>query len=118
AFLMKGQEVPAHTRWRGNPAAETREPLVAPPAAASAPVPRPILIATLLLAALIALAVSAGVALARSMGTVVPGCGVDLAETGSTSQGRSTLRGRHALCEDAAAGVGTGGPATAARSGS
>ena len=39
AFLMKGQEVPAHTRWRGNPAAETREPLVAPPTAASAPVP-------------------------------------------------------------------------------
>ena len=30
-FLMKGQEVPAYTRWRGNPAAETREPLVAPP---------------------------------------------------------------------------------------
>ena len=59
AFLMKGQEVPAYTRWRGNPAAETREPLVAPPTAASAPVPRPVLIATLVLAALIALAASA-----------------------------------------------------------
>ena len=88
------------------------------PAAASAQVPRPFLIATLVLAALIALAASAGVALARSMGTVVPGCGVDLAETGSTSQERSTLRGRHALCEDAAAGVGTGDLVTAARSGS
>ena len=70
AFLMKGQEVPAHTRWRGNPAAETREPLVAPPTAA--PVPRPVLIATLVLAALIALAASAGVALALSPRPVPP----------------------------------------------
>lgn len=31
AFLMKGQEVPAFTRWRGNPAAETRDPLTAAP---------------------------------------------------------------------------------------
>ena len=70
AFLMKGQEVPAHTRWRGNPAAETREPLVAPPTAA--PVPRPVRIATLVLAALIALAASAGVALALSPRPVPP----------------------------------------------
>ena len=32
AFLMKGQEVPPYTRWRGNPAAETRDPLVVAPA--------------------------------------------------------------------------------------
>ncbi len=71
AFLMKGQEVPAHTRWRGNPAAETREPLRRP-AARSAPVPRPVLIATLVLAALIALAASAGVALALAPRPVPP----------------------------------------------
>ena len=35
-FLMKGQEVPAYTRWRGNPAAETRDPYVAPPRVAVA----------------------------------------------------------------------------------
>jgi len=37
AFLMKGQEVPPHTRWRGNPAAETHDPHVAPPTSGSPP---------------------------------------------------------------------------------
>jgi hypothetical protein len=29
---MKGEEVPAFTQWQGNPAAETREPMLARPA--------------------------------------------------------------------------------------
>ena len=37
----EGQEVPAHTRWRGNPAAETREPLVAPPTVGTGAPPGP-----------------------------------------------------------------------------
>ena len=73
SFLMKGEEVAPHARWRGNPAGEMRELLVAPPTVASAPVPRPVVIATLVLAALIALAVSAGVALALAPRLVPPG---------------------------------------------
>jgi acetyltransferase-like isoleucine patch superfamily enzyme len=57
AFLMKGQEAPAYTRWRGNPAAETRDPLVTPPASRSPSA----LAATLALAALITVAVSTAV---------------------------------------------------------
>ena len=59
AFLMKGQEVPAFTRWRGNPAGETRDPHVTPP-----PRPRSTVLATFALAVLIAAAVSTGVMLA------------------------------------------------------
>jgi carbonic anhydrase/acetyltransferase-like protein (isoleucine patch superfamily) len=60
AFLMKGQEVPAYTRWRGNPAAETRDPHVAAPESRSPAA----LVATVALAALILAALPAGVALA------------------------------------------------------
>jgi hypothetical protein len=59
AFLMKGQEVPAFTRWRGNPAGETRDPHVTPP-----PPPRSAVLATFALAVLIAAAISTGVMLA------------------------------------------------------
>jgi hypothetical protein len=67
-FLMKGQEVPAYTRWRGNPAAETRDPYVAPPQSRSPAA----LVATLVLAALILAALPAGVALALATWPVPP----------------------------------------------
>jgi non-ribosomal peptide synthetase-like protein len=80
AFLMKGQEVPAYTRWRGNPAAETHDPPLAAPVPVPVPVPvptsgsrsvsRPTVIAALALAVLIAVAMSAGVALALAPGSV------------------------------------------------
>jgi len=60
SFLMKGQEVPAYTRWRGNPAAETREPLTAAPVPASVAAR----VAVVVLAALVAMAVYAGLAVA------------------------------------------------------
>jgi acetyltransferase-like isoleucine patch superfamily enzyme len=68
AFLMKGQETPAFTRWRGNPAAETRDPYVAPPESRSPAA----LVATLALAALIVVAVPAGVATALAPRSVAP----------------------------------------------
>jgi len=66
SFLMKGQEVPAYTRWRGNPAAETREPLTAAPVPASAAVTDHLLAraAAVVLAVLVAMAVYAGLAVA------------------------------------------------------
>jgi len=67
-FLMKGQEVPAYTRWRGNPAAETRDPYVAPPQSRSPAA----LVVTLVLAALILAALPAGVALALATWPVPP----------------------------------------------
>ena len=69
AFLMKGQEVPPYTRWRGNPAAETRDPLVALPTSASPAT----LIARLALAVMIVVAMSAGVVLALAPRSPVPG---------------------------------------------
>jgi non-ribosomal peptide synthetase-like protein len=60
AFLMKGQQVPAYTRWRGNPAAETRDPHLAPAQSRSPAA----LVATFALAALILTALPAGVVLA------------------------------------------------------
>jgi non-ribosomal peptide synthetase-like protein len=56
SFLMKGQEVPARTRWQGNPAAETRAPLHACP-----PPPPPSF--RVVLAGLVAAAFAAGVVL-------------------------------------------------------
>ena len=67
-FLMKGQEVPAYTRWRGNPAAETRDPYVAPPESRSPAA----LVATLVLVALILAALPVGVALALATRPVPP----------------------------------------------
>jgi len=64
SFLMKGQEVPAYTRWRGNPAAETREPLAALPVPASAAVK----VAVVAVAVLVAMAVYAGLAVALAPG--------------------------------------------------
>jgi non-ribosomal peptide synthetase-like protein len=113
AFLMKGQEVPPYTRWRGNPAAETsgstprvgtfavasrhvgrresarssarvgtltgasphvgqRDPLVVPSATAAPSVPVWATITTVALAVLIAMAMSAGVALALAPRSVPP----------------------------------------------
>jgi non-ribosomal peptide synthetase-like protein len=69
AFLMKGQEVPPYTRWRGNPAAETRDPLVALPTSPSPATP----IARLALAMMIVVAMSAGVVLALAPRSPVPG---------------------------------------------
>ena len=69
AFLMKGQEVPPYTRWRGNPAAETCDPLVALPTPASPAIP----IARLALAGMIVVAVSAGVVLALAPRSSMPG---------------------------------------------
>jgi hypothetical protein len=68
AFLMKGQEVPPYTRWRGNPAAETRDPLVALPMSPSPATP----ISRLALAVLIVVAMSAGVVLALAPRSPVP----------------------------------------------
>ncbi len=62
AFLMKGQDVPAFTRWQGNPAAETREPMALPSAP---PVPsRRSVAVPMALALLIAVALPAGAILA------------------------------------------------------
>ncbi len=69
AFLMKGQEVPPYTRWRGNPAAETRDPLVVVPPSPSQATP----IARLALAMMIVVAMSAGVVLALAPRSPVPG---------------------------------------------
>ena len=69
AFLTKGQEVPPYTRWRGNPAAETRDPLVVVPPSPSQATP----IARLALAMMIVVAMSAGVVLALAPRSPVPG---------------------------------------------
>ena len=71
SFLMKGEQVAPHTHCGATRPRDAR-PARRPAAVASAPV-RPVVIATLVLAALIALAVSAGVALALAPRSVPPG---------------------------------------------
>ena len=84
AFLMKGEEVPPNTRWWGNPAAETRDPLVALPMSPSPATP----ISRLALAVLIVVAMSAGVVLALAPRSPVPGPPAHLAVAHLVRPGR------------------------------
>ena len=72
AFLMKGAGGAGAHPVAGQPGGRDARPARRPADSGAGAVPRPVLIATLVLAALIALAVSAGVALALSPRPVPP----------------------------------------------